>query len=93
MQLLNLRIRFPLCRFDRHRWLKNKNGMAIGLGATNLNPPLHAERLIQTPIRKVDCSHPDFENQQLSHPVQVCYSIAPGSSMTDTDFGSPMVAK
>ena len=82
----------PLCRFNKHKWHKNKNGIAIGLGFTSLYPPLHAERLMQTSIRKVDCRHPDFENQQIPHPVQVCYSIAPGSSMTDSDFGSPMVA-
>ena len=66
------RTKLPLCRFDSHGRQKKMYGIAIGLGFTNLNPPVHAERLMQTSIKRTNCRHSDFENQQNVRPVQEC---------------------
>ena len=87
------RTTLPLCHFDRNTRERNKYGIAIGLGFTNLNPPVHAERLMQLSITKIDCRHLDFENQRIFLYLQLCYSISPGSSMTDNGFGGPIVVE
>ena len=87
------RTTLPVCRSDAYKRLRNMYGIAIGLGFTNLNPPVRAERLMQTSIQRMHCRDLDIEDPQFSHPVQVCYSFLQGSSITDTDLGSPMIVK
>ena len=87
------RTTLPICRSDDYRRPRNRYGIAIGLGFTNLNPLVRAERLMQTSIHRIDNSHPDFEDCRISNPVQICYGLFQGSSMTDTDFGSPLIVQ
>ena len=82
----------PICRFNGPMDPRNMYGMATGLGLTNLNPPVRAKRLMQTSIRRFDCKHHEFENYQTLPHGHYCYSIMGGLSLTNTDFGSPMIA-
>ena len=67
-----------ICRSDANKRSRNMYGIAIGLGVTNLNPPVRAERLMQTSIHRINDRHTDFEGCQISDPVQICYGLFPG---------------
>ena len=81
----------PICRFSGEKDQRNMYGVAIGLGLTNLNPPVRAKRLMQASIQRIDCRLPEFEVYPISQTGHYCYSILGGSSITDTDFGGPMI--
>ena len=89
VQLRKQQTILPLCRHDDRIKPRNLYGIAIGLGFTNLNPQVRAERLMQTAIQRINCKDLDIEDPQFPHPVQVCYSTLRGSSTTDTDLGRP----
>ena len=63
----------PLCRHDDKIRPRNLYGLAIGLGFTNLNPQVRAERLMQTSIQRIYCRDLDFEVCQTSHPAQAAF--------------------
>ena len=80
----------PLCRFDEKR---NIHGVAIGLGSTSSLSGAYAEQLMETSLQRIACREHFFKTQLSVYTDQICYSFSEGSSMTEGDFGGPMVVK
>ena len=81
----------PLCSYDGHTREKSLFGKVIGLGPTRINPTVRAERLMETSLMKIDCRNHEFSDHVI-FPSEKCYRFLQGSSLTDNDFGGPIVA-
>ena len=81
-----------LCRYDANRWKRHLFGKAIGLGLTSVIPKIRTDRLMETLLIKIDCKSDVFSNYHIFHSER-CYRFFGTSSMSEGDFGGPLVAQ